>query len=75
MHEEERAKTGRAGFRVSVDRSVCQTHGQCAFFAPEVFVLTEDGELEYDAFPVESLRESVEEAVQGCPTQAITLTD
>jgi ferredoxin len=45
--------------RVSVDRDVCQRHGQCEFFAPEIFHLTDDMELEYVADPDEALREAV----------------
>jgi ferredoxin len=57
--------------RVTVDRDVCQRHGQCEFFAPEVFRLTDDMELEYNPAPDETLRDDVEEAARACPTQAI----
>ncbi|WP_342742734.1 ferredoxin [Nonomuraea jiangxiensis] len=39
--------------RVSVDLSLCQTHAQCVFAAPEVFALDEDDELVYDATPAD----------------------
>lgn len=60
--------------KVVVDRDVCQNHGQCAFAAPQVFELDEEGELvvlqeEID----ESLRDNVEEATDVCPVQAITI--
>jgi ferredoxin len=60
---------------VVVDRDVCQTFGRCAFYAPSVFHLTEEGELEYDTSPSGSVRGAVEEAVDSCPTGAITLAD
>jgi ferredoxin len=59
--------------RITVDPGICQRHGQCEFFAPAVFRLTEEMELEYVRRPDEGERESVEEAARGCPTQAITL--
>ena len=60
--------------KVIVDRDVCQNHGQCVFAAPQVFELDEEGELVVlDDEPDESLREAVEEAVDVCPVQAITI--
>lgn len=62
--------------RVVVDPAVCADHGQCVFVAPEVFRLNQDGKLEYDGGELdESLRDLVEEAVDVCPLQAITLED
>jgi ferredoxin len=61
--------------RVTVDRSICQEHGQCAIAAPAVFRLTEEGKLEYDPTPDEAHRADVEEAVDACPAQAISLED
>ena len=60
--------------RVVVDRDVCQDHGQCVFAAPQVFELDEEGQLVVLQDEVdESLRANVEEAVDVCPTQAITI--
>jgi len=67
------AATGHA-LRVAVDRSVCQTFGRCAFLAPEVFHLTDEYELEYDDTPDLSLVKQIEEAVDACPTRAITMS-
>lgn len=62
--------------RVVVDLAVCQDHGQCCIATPEVFrqdtagtlvVLVEE--------PDDSLRDKVEEAVDVCPLQAITIED
>jgi ferredoxin len=61
--------------RVSVDRDVCQLHGQCVIAAPEVFSFDDAGELVYLAGPDESLRAAVEAAADVCPTQAIRVTD
>ena len=60
--------------KVTVDRDVCQNHGQCVFAAPQVFELDDEGELVVlDDEPDESLRAAVEEAVDVCPTRAITV--
>lgn len=61
--------------RVSVDRSVCQSHGQCEFAAPAVFTIDDDGVVQYAERPDESLRDAVESAVDVCPVQAISLDD
>ena len=61
--------------RIGLDADLCQAYGNCLLAAPEVFELT-------DATPVvivlrerpdEQLRAQVEEAVQSCPVQALTL--
>jgi ferredoxin len=57
--------------RISVDRDLCQSHGRCAFVAPSIFSLDAELELSYEADPDESLRAEVEEAIGGCPEQAI----
>ena len=59
--------------RVEVDRDVCSLNGECVLAAPDVFRIV-DGELVYDASPGESERAAVEEAVDACPTMAITLS-
>jgi ferredoxin len=59
--------------RVIVDRDKCQDHGQCTFAAPDVFHLDDDGHLVYVAEPDDSQRESVEDASDVCPVQAITV--
>ena len=61
--------------RIVVDQAVCQRHGLCSFFAPEIFNLRDDLELEYVEKPDLAYREGVEEAAQACPTQAIQLDD
>jgi ferredoxin len=58
--------------RVRVDMTICQTHAQCVFAAPEVFALDDD-ELAYDATPADASWPAVEEASRACPVQAVFL--
>jgi len=58
---------------VIVDFDKCQTHGQCVFAAPDVFRLDDNGDLQYDADPDDSQLEAVEDAIDVCPVQAISL--
>ncbi|MBL8931087.1 MAG: ferredoxin [Kineosporiaceae bacterium] len=61
--------------KVIVDLELCQDHGQCVIAAPEVFRMDENSKLVYDADPDESMRRYVEDAVDVCPLQAITIED
>ena len=62
--------------RIEVDRSVCQSHGQCMLSAPGVFQLPDDGgNVRYIPAPPESERAAVEEAIDVCPAQAIRMTE
>jgi ferredoxin len=61
--------------KVIVDMDKCADHGQCVFAAPEVFQLDEAGKLVYEPAPSPALRDSVEEAADVCPMQAITIED
>lgn len=61
--------------RVRVDRTLCQTHAQCVFAAPEVFALDDDDELVYDATPGDASWPAVEEAARACPVQAVFLDE
>lgn len=61
--------------KVHVDMELCEYHGQCMIAAPEVFNLVEEGDLRYVAEPDDSLREVVEEAMDACPVQAISIED
>ena len=58
---------------VNVDRDVCQNHGQCVIACGEVFRMDENSEMVFDASPDESLRSLVEDAIDACPTQAISV--
>lgn len=61
--------------KVIVDMDLCQDHGQCAIAAPEVFRINDDGHLEYDGTPDDTLVDYIEEAADVCPVQAILLGD
>ena len=61
--------------KVIVDMDTCEYHGQCMIAAPEVFNLVGEEELEYEAEPGEEHRADVEEAMDACPVQAITIED
>ncbi|AQA03344.1 ferredoxin [Mycobacterium sp. MS1601] len=58
--------------KITVDRSLCDDHGQCTIAAPAVFTLGDDG-LQFDSEPDDSLRRDVEDAADVCPMQAILL--
>ena len=59
--------------RVRVDPSLCAATGYCAEIAPSVFRLPETGPVEVIApSPELELWELVEEAVDLCPTGAIS---
>ncbi|MEU6727938.1 ferredoxin [Nonomuraea wenchangensis] len=61
--------------RVRVDKTLCQTHAQCVFAAPEVFALDDDDELVYDAAPADASWPAVEQAARACPVQAVFLDE
>jgi ferredoxin len=61
--------------RISVDRDVCDLHGQCVFTAPELFRFREDGELEYDEEVRDDLVGAARRAASVCPTAAIDLSE
>ena len=60
--------------KVVVDYDVCASTGSCMQICPEVFEVRSDGFL-YVLIeePGESLRKSVEQAADMCPTAAITV--
>ncbi len=63
--------------RVVVDELRCDAHGVCVAACPEVFALEDDDDTVHvlNDHPDESLRERLEEAVQGCPKAAITVEE
>lgn len=62
--------------RVVVDLNACEANGVCTGLAPEVFELIDDDRLVVSQQrPHESLRARVEQVVQQCHRQAITLED
>ncbi len=65
-----------SGFRILVDRDLCQGHGVCESEAPKVFSVSEQGELTVlDETPPESQRAAVELAVRYCPTHALSIEE
>lgn len=62
--------------RINVDFDRCESNAVCMGILPEVFEVREDNFLYLlDENPPEELRDQVEEAVQMCPTQAISIED
>jgi ferredoxin len=62
--------------RITVDFDVCASTGSCMQICPEVFEVRSDGFLYIlDEAPGESLRITVEQAADMCPTAAITVID
>ena len=62
--------------RLVIDHSICRKTGQCHYLHPELFKAGEDGS------PVvlveqlgEDLREAAEDAVDLCPSGAISLVE
>jgi ferredoxin len=62
--------------KVVVDFDECASNGVCMGILPEVFEVRDDGFLYVlDEHPPESLRDKLREAVNGCPTGAISIVD
>jgi ferredoxin len=58
--------------KIHVDMNLCQSHGECAFVAPDIFQLGDDDVLVWKEEVDDSRRDLVEEAVRACPMTAIT---
>jgi ferredoxin len=58
---------------VTVDRERCVGSGTCEMLAPDVFEVGDDGVVAVLRPQVED--DAVRDAVQQCPTQALSLTD
>lgn len=62
--------------RVVVDYDLCESNAICMQVAPEVFEVRDDDFLYVlNENPGEELRAKVEEAVQRCPKQAISIAE
>jgi len=59
--------------KISVDRQLCDNHGQCALIAEEVFKINSNGILEYEENPLDEFRDAIMDAIDICPVQAIIL--
>jgi ferredoxin len=65
-----------AGWRVVVDRDLCQGHGVCESEAPGVFEVSKAGEMTVLVeAPPDDRRKEVEQALKYCPTHALTIVD
>ena len=68
--------TRTAGWRIVVDRDLCQGHAVCETEAPAVFSVSKRGDLTVlDERPPEELRAAAEQAVRYCPTHALTIEE
>jgi len=68
--------TRAEGWRIEVDRDLCQGHATCEGEAPDVFSVSKKGDLTVlDARPPEELRAAAEAAVRFCPTHALSIVD
>jgi ferredoxin len=63
--------------KVSVDSLLCESNGLCILAAPEVFDLVDDdgGVQILMETPPASLEDSVREAVDACPKQALRIVE
>lgn len=60
--------------RISVDRSRCTGLGICESLSPEVFEIDDEGSLVLRAETISDEQlDVVEQAVDGCPTEALRL--
>jgi ferredoxin len=61
------------GFEVAIDWDTCMGSGNCVFWAPATFDLSEDGHaVVIDAAATDE--ERLRAAAEGCPVGAITLS-
>ncbi|MEU6018199.1 ferredoxin [Streptomyces sp. NPDC047515] len=61
--------------RLVVDLNRCQGYAQCAFLAPDVFVMHGEESLLYNPHADRAQREQVLRAATACPVQAILVDD
>ncbi len=62
--------------RIVFDEEVCARHGQCVGAAPELFKFADDGSLVVIIpNPSDELIEAAQDAVDLCPTQALSLVE
>ena len=63
-------------YRIVVDFDLCESNAICMQVAPEVFEVRDDDFLYIlDENPGDDLRPKVDEAVQRCPKQAISVAE
>ena len=60
--------------KIMVDRSKCAGLGLCEAVAPDIFEVDQGGELVlHDDAVTDDRRADVDDAVDGCPTQALSV--
>ena len=65
-----------AQMRVVVDYDLCESNAICMGIAPEIFEVRDDDFLYVlNETPGEELRAKLEESVQRCPKQAISIAE
>ena len=63
-------------FKVVADYDRCKSHAECMRIVPEVFEVRDDGYMYILVEDVDdALRARCEEAVDTCPTQALSIQD
>lgn len=60
--------------RIEINREKCMGSGNCLFWAPGVFELGDDG-VAFIVDPTAATQRQIEQAAEGCPTQAIALSE
>ena len=64
------------GWRIAVDRDLCQGHATCQGEAPELFEVSKRGELTIlDERPPDEARAAADAAVKYCPTHALSIQE
>ena len=72
----ETSDQGGSAVRVVVDYDLCESNAVCMQVLPEVFEVRDDDFLYVlDETPPDELRPRLEQAVQRCPKQAISIAD
>ena len=62
--------------RVVVDFDLCESNAICMLIAPDIFEVRDDDFLYVlDETPSEARRSNLEESVQRCPKQAISIEE
>jgi len=71
-----RFATRSTGWRIAVDRDLCQGHAACEGEAPGVFTVSKQGVVTVlDERPPDDARAAAEAAVRYCPTHALSIVD
>jgi ferredoxin len=64
------------GYRVEADLDLCQGHAMCELEAPDYFRVPKRGQVQIlDTEPPEQARPQIEQAVEACPTRALSIRE